>query len=486
MSGWGLWWRPLPGALPPEAVFAELFGRSAHAFWLDSSLLDGRARFSFLGAPDGEAGEVLTARVGEGVDVCGREGTAHVAGSVFDLLADRLARRRLPARVRKSLPFPAEAACGYVGYFGYELRAELGSPARHRAPTPDAVWMAASRLVVVDHWSERAWLVAFGGQEETTRWMAEASRRLAGGSPPPPPPAATGTVAPEPWLKTTRAAYERDVVRCLEQLRAGESYEICLTTTLEAPVSEDPVVAYRRLRRSSPAPYAAYLRLADTHVLSASPERFLTVTSDRRVVSSPIKGTAPRSSDPAVDAEAAAALVRDPKTRAENLMIVDLIRNDLGRVCRPGTVTVPAFCAVESYATVHQLVSTIEGRLRDGVDVLDAVRACFPAGSMTGAPKIATMAILDALEPRARGVYAGALGHLGLADTADLSVVIRTAVIAGGRARIGAGGAVVLDSDPAQEWAEMLLKAAVPLRAFDDPAVEPGKDGAGYRGAVMS
>ena len=203
-------------------------------------------------------------------------------------------------------------------------------------------------------------------------------------------------------------------------------------------------------------------------MLSASPERFLTVDLDGSARCSPIKGTAARSDDPDEDAARAKALATDEKTRAENLMIVDLVRNDLGRVCRPGSIQVPSFLTVESYATVHQLVSTVSGRLRPGLSAVRAAEACFPPGSMTGAPKHRTMQIIDELEQRPRGVYSGALGWFGLAGNADLAVVIRTAQIDRERqlATIGAGGAIVLDSDPEQEYAEMLLKAEVPFRAL--------------------
>jgi len=263
-----------------------------------------------------------------------------------------------------------------------------------------------------------------------------------------------------------RDAYLAKIDVCLNEIVDGESYEICLTTECHSEATPDPLDAYRALRARNPAPHAALLRLGELSVLSSSPERFLAVGRDRGVESRPIKGTAPRSPDPAIDGALRAGLAADDKARAENLMIVDLVRNDLGRVCALGSVQVPELMIVESYATVHQLVSVVRGRLRDGLDALHAVRASFPGGSMTGAPKLRTMEILDALEGRPRGVYSGALGFLGVNGTADLSIVIRTVVVTPHGCSIGAGGAVVADSHPEAEFDEMALKAQAVIEAI--------------------
>jgi anthranilate/para-aminobenzoate synthase component I len=230
----------------------------------------------------------------------------------------------------------------------------------------------------------------------------------------------------------------------------------------------DPWLLYRALRRINPAPFACYLELPGVVVVGSSPERFLRVGADRRVESRPIKGTRPRGRHAAEDAANRDALERSTKDRAENLMIVDLVRNDLGRVCETGSVAVPELMALEEYASVFQMVSTVTGRLREDRDALDLVRATFPPGSMTGAPKIAAMRLLGRLEPVCRGIYSGAIGYLDARGGADFSVVIRTLLLRGGRAYVHTGGAIVADSDPRDEWRETLDKARPLLAALDE------------------
>ncbi|WP_055524039.1 aminodeoxychorismate synthase component I, partial [Streptomyces graminilatus] len=469
--------RRIAGAVDTEAAFGRMYAGSPRAFWLDSSQVEkGRSRFSFLGDGSGPLAEFVRYDVTSGVCEIERDGrpTRKVRASVFDYLKRQLTTRHVDAT---GLPF--DFTGGYVGYFGYETKADCGatSPGVHRARTPDACWLFADRLIAVDHQEGYTYAVCVAEDTpqatlEAADWLDSALAQLSfvSAQQPPLPVPATGPdpdpASAEPWLVRDRATYLADIASCRRELTAGTSYEVCLTNTARMPAPADAFGYYRALRRVNPAPYAAFLRFGELEVAGSSPERFLRITRDGMAEARPIKGTAPRGGDPAEDDRLRDSLAADDKTRAENLMIVDLLRNDLGQVCRTGTVRVSRLMVTETYATVHQLVSYVEGRLREGTDSVDAVRACFPGGSMTGAPKLRTMEIIDSLETEARGVYSGALGFLGCSGGADLSIVIRTAVISGGEMRLGAGGAIVLGSDPVAEYDEMLLKTAAQMRAY--------------------
>lgn len=485
-AGYQVHLRNIETAIDTEAAFSHLYAHSgAYAFWLDSAHVErGRSRFSYLGDASGPLAETVRYRVSEGeVELSRNTGLQQrIPGTIFDYLQEQLRRRRLDV---PDVPF--DFTGGYVGYFGYELKGDLGSSNKHVAPTPDAVWTFADRVIVVDHQEDSTYLLAIsdatpGTKASALQWLESTASTLLSLQPAEPVPAPQGTDA-EPWLTHGRGEYENRIGEIQRSLRAGESYEVCLTTSAWVPAVEDGFAYYRALRHANPAPFAAYLRLGDIEIASSSPERFLSIDRSGVVETKPIKGTVQRGGNPQEDEELRASLEASDKTRAENLMIVDLLRNDLGRVCEIGSVHVPRLMTTESYTTVHQLVSTIRGRTRVETDAMDVVRACFPGGSMTGAPKLRTMEIIDELETEARGVYSGAIGLLSTNGTADLNIVIRTAVRVGDQWRIGAGGAIVLDSDAGEEYDEMLLKASAPLRAYRAEGQQLARDPAEGRGA---
>lgn len=472
-GAWRLHLRQLAAVPDTDAAFDALFDGTAGRFWLDSSRVEeGLSRFSFLGAPAGPLGEIVSYDVAERtVTVTDRHGLPlrRRPGTLFAHLEEELAARRLPAA---GLPF--EFNLGYVGYLGYESKADCGGDRAHSGELPDGSFVFADRMLAVDHAGRGAWLLALSrdGRPDTARdaekWLARAAATLAATAPRPP-----FTLLPDDELPPLKAEYRHDVSAyrelvqtCQQLIRDGETYEVCLTNMLRVPGRVDPLLAYRALRAISPAPYAAYLDLPAGAVLSSSPERFVRIDAAGTAESKPIKGTRPRGATPAEDAAIAGALATAEKDRSENLMIVDLVRNDLGQVCEIGSVHVPGLFEVESYATVHQLVSTVRGLLAPGVSRPQAVRAAFPGGSMTGAPKVRTMQFIDRLEAGPRGVYSGALGYFALSGAVDLSIVIRTVVATAEAATIGVGGAVVALSDPDEEVREMLLKARTTLRAL--------------------
>ena len=463
-SGFRLLTRRLDWLCEPEDAFAGLFLSSSEAFWLDGSLDEpSRSRFSFIGDASGPLAQAVS------YDVSERRLSVRTASepqrtldeSIFDCLERELTRLHLEA---PRLPF--DFACGFVGYFGYELGAETSGGPAQRSPYPDAAFLLADRVIAFDRLERAIWLVGLvAGNEEPGSWLDKTEARLRAVEP----------VQPVADLEADAPVFRADlepgdyldaIAACKRQLELGESYEICLTTQLRAERALDPFELYRLLRRINPAPYSAYLRFGDLAVLSSSPERFLKLDRGRRLETGPIKGTAPRSADPAEDERIAAALCADAKNRAENLMIADLMRNDLGRVCEVGSVEVPALMRVESYAGAHQLVTTVAGTLREDLTAIDALRAAFPPGSMTGAPKIRTMQIIDRLEPAARGIYSGCLGFLSLSGCADLGVVIRTIVASGEELSIGSGGAITILSDADEELAELAVKAELLLQAI--------------------
>jgi para-aminobenzoate synthetase len=355
------------------------------------------------------------------------------------------------------LPFPF--AGGVVGYLGYALAAELGGRPATPSPWPDAALLACSRWLAFDH-EERAVYAVTNANDPAVglAWLDSLPATLAAVPPAPPVRHPTQHDPLTFQLARGRDGYLADIAACLHEIRRGETYEVCLTNQLVGPPLTRPLDAYRVLRAHNPAPFGVFLRLPELAVLSCSPELFLQVDASGGVLTKPIKGTRPRGATPHEDEQQRQGLAHSEKDRAENLMIVDLLRNDLGRVCEVGSVAVPSLMQVESFATVHQLVSTVSGQLRPGCGAVACLRSAFPGGSMTGAPKLRTLEIIAALEPGPRGVYSGCLGWLSSDGAAELAMTIRTAVTDATRTSIGVGGAIVALSDPEAELEEILLK----------------------------
>ena len=377
----------------------------------------------------------------------------------FALLRRYLGEQTTPL---PGLPFSG----GALGWFGYDLgrRIErmpvLAEDAEH---IPDMAVGLYDWALVVDHLEQRAWLAGQGRDPRTrNRWqdLVALFRQPAAG--PPRSFRVTGAVRSNMSKDRYAGAFERIQHYILE----GDCYQVNLAQRFVAPAEGDPWAGYRDLRRLNPAPFSAYLATPYATVLSSSPERFLRVRGGA-VETKPIKGTRPRGASPEADSALAQELAGSPKDRAENLMIVDLLRNDIGRVCAPGSVRVPKLFDVESYATVHHLVSTITGRLALGEDATSLLRACFPGGSITGAPKIRAMEIIEELEPHRRGVYCGAIGYLGYDGAMDTNIAIRTLVLSRGTIRFWAGGGIVHDSQMEQEYQETFDKAAALLRLLE-------------------
>jgi para-aminobenzoate synthetase len=457
-----------------ERAFVHLYGKSESAFWLDSSKIDERARFSFMGDAAGPLAATISYDAADGEVRVERGGQVDVRPeSIFAYLSREMRRMR---QISDELPF--DFNCGFVGYFGYELKADCGGSSAHRSTQPDAAFVFADRMIAFDHVEECTYVVCLadpGNLDDAERWIAATSLRLSSLPPLDEADWVEMRKGQEPvgfHLSRSHQRYLDDIAECKRRLFEGESYEICLTNKVTAEVSPDPLPLYRTLRRVNPAPFSAFLRFGETAVLSSSPERFLRVGRDRWVEAKPIKGTCRRGETPAEDVRLAEELRLGEKNRAENLMITDLLRNDLGVVCEVGTVHVPFLMHVETYETVHQLVSTVRGLLREELEPPDCIRACFPGGSMTGAPKKRTMEIIDELEGEARGVYSGAIGYLGLGGGCDLNIVIRTIVIDAESTTLGVGGAIIMQSDAEDEYQETLLKALAPMQAVD-PSVDP-------------
>jgi para-aminobenzoate synthetase component 1 len=457
--------RPLGG---PQAF--ELFKDRPFSFFLDSGMDPHRlGRYSFIGS---DPFLVMRSR-GRDISLLDAEGERRVTGDPFEVLGALLSQYRLDT-VAAPLPF-AGAAVGYLSYELGHFVERLPSSAVDDLQLPECYLAFYDSVVVFDHLEGRAYVAANGfpetgssGQLRARVRLDELRRVLAEAPPPvggdgPPARAADGPIG----LRSnfTREGYVDAVQRVRDYIVAGDIFQANISQRFEADMPLAPYDLYRRLREINPAPFAAFLNMDGVAVVSASPERFLRVRGDR-VETRPIKGTRPRGRDEAGDEAMARELLASVKDNAEHVMIVDLERNDLGRVCRYGTVRVSELAALEKYATVFHLTSTVEGQLRPGKGTVDLLRATFPGGSITGAPKVRAMEIIDEIEPTRRSVYTGAIGYFGFDGNLDLNIAIRTILVKERRAYFQVGGGVVFDSDPEGEYVETLDKAKALIRAL--------------------
>ncbi|TFC11065.1 aminodeoxychorismate synthase component I [Cryobacterium algoritolerans] len=487
---------PLPGWWDPAFVYLTLHRSCTHSFWLDAGV-SARDGFSYLGAADASS-RFVTASVPEGTVTVtfpwagpgpGAEAVT-LPATIFEFLREDLAAAKrggsdedpgedlFEARDSvdvRDVPLADDAShsgfrLGWVGWLGYELGAQtVGAPV-HDSRYPDAALLQVDRAIEFDHAAHTVTLLVRAGAVAAEQWAAEVLAALqaaaeTSASQAEAPAGIRITVpgaAAANWRQDP-AGYDALIRHCQASITAGDAYQLCLTNEIRVAVHPDPVDAYLALRAGSPSHHGGLLRFGDTALLSASPEQFLAVSRTGRVSTRPIKGTRRRSTGIARDLALRTELETSGKERAENLMIVDLMRNDLGRIAELGSVAVTQLLDVESYAHVHQLVSTVEARLAAGLTGVDAVESCFPAGSMTGVPKPSAMGILDRLEGGPRGIYSGAFGYFGFDGAVDLAMVIRSIVIDPDGASIGTGGGITALSDPAEEIEETRIKAAALL-----------------------
>ncbi|KAL2324798.1 hypothetical protein Fmac_023856 [Flemingia macrophylla] len=474
-----------------ESIFCGLFGYEAEStFWLDSSSTEkGRARFSFMGGKGGSLWKQLTFRLSHQSDGNSKGGgylsmedsqgsaeTIFLEEGFLDFLNKELQSYCYDKNDYEGLPFDFHG--GYVGYIGYDLKVECGVTSnRHKSKTPDACFFFSDNLVAIDHKNDDVYILAIHEESSSiSEWLDDTEEKLLSlnGS----VRMSLGRQNCHPLTSSSckagfaaeksREQYIEDVKKCLNYIKDGESYELCLTTQMRKPIAKlNSLGLYLHLRERNPAPYAAWLNFSkeDLYICCSSPERFLQLDRNNILEAKPIKGTIARGTTKEEDEQLKLKLQFSEKDQAENLMIVDLLRNDLGRVCDPGSVHVPHLMDVESYATVHTMVSTIRGKKRPDASAVDCVKAAFPGGSMTGAPKLRSMEILDSIENCSRGIYSGCIGFFSYNQTFDLNIVIRTIIIHEGEASIGAGGAIVALSNPEDEYEEMLLKTKAPTRA---------------------
>ena len=368
-------------------------------------------------------------------------------------------KQRLP-EPSPTLPGFPPFQTGYAGLFGYELNSQLES-IQQRSVNPSFAVGRYDWVVAFDHLTKYTWLLA---QPEAKAIVPGILEKINGPTPLLPKRSDTRITVQS---NVSRPEYIRKVARAVEYIRAGDIFQVNLSQQFTARVTDNPLSLYDSLRKHSPAPFGAYFDMGESQLLSASPERFLVVNASGKISTRPIKGTRPRGETVEEDERIRQELARNPKDRAENVMIVDLLRNDIGKVASYGSVKVPKVCELETFGYVHHLVSEVTGQLRDDVTAIDLLRASFPGGSITGAPKVRAMEIIRELEPHRRGAYCGSLGYLSRDGAMDTNILIRTITLQLGVATFPMGGGIVADSVPETEYDETLHKSAGILRALN-------------------
>ena len=432
----------LRGWANPADVFVGMHSKDPNTFWLDRST-----------------------NQDEPVSVIGSAGSILMAGDdAFALASEHLTAINSSLESAPEVDIPFSFRPGLIGYLGYEL-----GNAETSGLHPKAQFMIVDRAMVFDHRNKTMYFIGlFETREEFLNWHRAALLRLTlvGGD-----SAAFMQKTKAPTLVSSKLRHSKQsylelINKAKQHIKTGDVFQICLTNQIHIEHEADALKTFMTLRETNPAPYGGYLKLGGVEIVSSSPEQFLKVSASGKASSKPIKGTRPRSQDLDEDAKIAKELASNEKERAENLMIVDLMRNDLGRVCEADSVTVEKLFEIESYATVHQLVSTVTGELKPGKNAISALAACFPGGSMTGAPKIRAVEILQSLESGPRNIYSGAFGYLGFDGSADFGMTIRTLVFDGTSATLGVGGGITIDSDPESEFEETMLKSKALLKAL--------------------
>ncbi len=436
-----------------------------YSFLLDSGMDEEKlGRYSFMGSDP----FLVLRSCGDDIEIIRGEHIERISGNPFDVLGELLARYRIET---DSLPVPFVG--GAVGYLAYDLChfiERLPSTAVDDLELPECYFGFYDAVIAYDHLENKVYIISTGFPEQGEAQQSKKEARLSelkrllsnpltdGGD-------RDSKVSVDLKGNFTHKKYLEAVQACREYIMAGDIFEVNLSQRFDADLPIQPYELYRRLRTINPAPFACYLGFEGVDIVSASPERFIQLTGDL-VETRPIKGTRPRGASPAEDEAIAKELVNSYKDRAENVMIVDLERNDLGRVCRYGSIKVRELLVLEKYATVFQLVSTVEGRLQEGKNCIDLLKGTFPGGSITGAPKVRSMEIIDELEPTRRSVYTGNIGYIGFNGDLDLNIAIRTLIVKNERAYFQVGGAVTYDSDPEAEYIETLDKAKALLLAL--------------------